>query len=205
MILWGVLGGWFMTGFQVKQVPKRFHTFSRPTLLVVEIITAPKMKSIQGNHLEPRKKTTMCKWSAINWMMSQIFTLEMLGKHQTSITIHSKKLSLDFRCSRQGLKVRQTWFHGWDLADSSGEFDLEMGCSGKKRLTQPWKQAITWLSTFGDYIFNRKHIQKLNFYFMVQNGWVGNKLRSTIFLENSRCYMRISINLKPLNSRNPVA
>ena len=51
------------------------------------------------------------------------------------------------------------------------------------------KQAITWFSIFGDYctylIGNMSSLN--NFYFMVRSGWVGNKLRSTIFLENSRC------------------
>ena len=47
--------GWCMTGSQ-KQVSKRFHDHFHMTLLVVEIITAPKMKSIQGNHLEPQSQ-----------------------------------------------------------------------------------------------------------------------------------------------------
>ena len=36
-----------------------------------------------NNHLEPQ--TTIYKWLAINWMMNQIFTWEMVGNRQTSI------------------------------------------------------------------------------------------------------------------------
>ena len=89
------------------------------------------------------------------------------------------------------------------LADSGAEarkfnLDLEMGCwidlqmGGsvvQKRLTQPSRRSpdFQFLGIIYIYFIGNMSSFRFNFCFMVRNGGVGNSLRSTIFLENSRC------------------